>query len=244
MDTIRVSSIVELFGLIEEIKNEKKDVFDRSVQFMGSKLIIFRGQNQNYDLLPKIARCENHLGLVSQEAKMIEELRLRGQTYYDISSLDDWDSLVVAQHYGMATRLLDWTLNPLVALWFACKDKSVNKSSYVYILTPSESMPLLNKSKILSPKNQTKTSILRPNLNNPRVIAQNGWFTAHIASRKYSEIVPLNKNEEIKKELVAVKIPPKKRTSILQELDILGVNYQTMFPDIEGVCKHLNWLKL
>jgi len=36
--------------------------------------------------------------------------------------VDEWEWLVWAQHYGMKTRLLDWTSNPLTALWFACSN--------------------------------------------------------------------------------------------------------------------------
>lgn len=41
--------------------------------------------------------------------------------------------------------------------------------------------------------------------------------------------------------MVKVKVNPESRKEILQDLDTLGVSYQTIFPDMEGLCRYINW---
>jgi len=100
--------------------------------------------------------------------------------------VDEWEWLVWAQHYGMKTRLLDWTSNPLTALWFACSNVYKLKSdSFVYVLIATEKM-ILNKLDEPSPFEISNTKVYKPSLNNERIIAQNGWFTSHKIFNKKS----------------------------------------------------------
>ena len=140
----------------------------------------------------------------------------------------------------MKTRLLDWTSNPLTALWFACSNEyKFNQDSYVYIFNADTSFLIDTKEK--TPFEITKTRILKPALNNDRIIAQSGWFTVHKYSNITKGFVELENNKELKRKILQIQIPHSLKIEILKSLSIFGINSQVLFPDVSGVCNHLNW---
>jgi len=172
---------------------------------------------------------------------MLAELRRVGSGFLPQPEEDDWDLLARAQHYGMATRLLDWTSNPLSALWFACRDRDSNKSGFVYSFDPAEDQ-VLSKSKGKGPFEAGRTVVYRPRLNSARISAQAGWFTLHRFSAKAGAFVPLDTNPNVKDKIDKWEIMGDRKDEFLLGLDQLGINYQSMFPDLEGVSRHLNWV--
>lgn len=79
----------------------------------------------------------------------------------------DWYFL--AQHYGLKTRLLDWTTSPLIATFFSVEDINYyNEDASIYILDPlwlNETFHLINSAPILYPyKARIIISESEPNL--------------------------------------------------------------------------------
>lgn len=205
----------------------------------GRDYILYRGQSVDEPLLPTIARDNRDFNSTDNEIKMLKELRRRSKLL--IGNADnDWDLMVLAQHHGMKTRLLDWSSNPLVALWFACSSKyHLKDDSYVFIFEGDENMVL--DSVEGSPFTSRRTRILRPLLNSTRIIAQSGWFTSHVYADKTKSFVKLETHRTYKKRVSQIIIPANLKTSIINKLSTFGVNNRTLFPDIEGLCKHLNY---
>lgn len=229
MDTVKYKDIQDYLSVLNHYK------------YMKGEFCLFRGQLCDKPLLPKIARKNPAKDTAKTERSMLEELRRRGTLLIDGKITDDWNLLVYAQHFGMATRLLDWTSSPLAALWFACCDADPGFSGYVYLLEVSRDL-LLNPSTEIDPFSIGKTRILKPHLNNPRIIAQGGWFTAHCYSKKDHRFVPLENNSDIKRHLVQIEIAGRDKSTTLKHLDVLGINSQSLFPDVEGLCTHINWM--
>jgi hypothetical protein len=72
------------------------------------------------------------------EREMISAFRVTGAAFLSQYSLTE--IYFSAQHYGMPTRLLDWSTNPLAALFFAC-DGAEGQDGFVYAMDARKVIP-------------------------------------------------------------------------------------------------------
>lgn len=202
---------------------------------MGDMLL--RGQHSPDPLLPSIARKNPGENTTEKEKEMLLEMKRRAVSRFH-KEPSYLELLVMAQHFGMSTRLLDWTTNPLIALWFACYTALPSRASYVYVLWSNSN----DFADITSdPFDYERTLILKPNLSNERIIAQQGMFTVHKYSAKVKKWVSLERNSQFKDRVARLEIPAKVQNGLLRRLDILGVNQESIFPGIEGTCRYVSW---
>src|SRR5512142_2404123 len=109
--------------------------FHALIEKYDARSVIYRGMKSvDYPLIPKIGRIVPPQSVGSRERNEQEILRLfkeRAFQYLDFTPTSDWDWLALGQQYGLPTRLLDWTDNPLVACFFVI-DEEIETDSVIY----------------------------------------------------------------------------------------------------------------
>lgn len=233
-----ISTIAQYVALVEKIKitNENND---------NDADLIFRGQNVDMPLLPKLARLRLKGEITNIEKLIIQEFKRGVLPLSEFQPTNNWDLLALAQHHGLPTRLLDWTYSALVALWFAVsKPAELNKNQkvsggVVWILKPCVA-DFRTDTETIDPLNNKMTKIFRPTVISRRISAQSGVFTVHKINDN-GKMIKLEINGAFSSKLTKVTIPNSKFASLRKHLHIMGINNACVFPDIDGYCKHLEW---
>lgn len=130
-----INNIQDYMNAIEKLKTKYSYSTGEFNNTTIEPRFLFRGHGNHdkYKLEPKIFRTKKtQTGFVTQFSQLeyniladfISEAKAYEKNIYDIQT---W--LEIAQHYKIPTRLLDFTENPLVALYFACRSKTDTKAS-------------------------------------------------------------------------------------------------------------------
>lgn len=227
----KITNIKQYIEIIDSIKQKSKEEGNNAE-------LLFRGQNVDKPLLPKLARLVLKGEIVNIEKFIIDEFERGVVPLSEFKPENDWEVLALAQHHGLPTRLLDWTYNALVALWFAISDAPIENGVGVVWVLNAETDDFRVDVDATTPLSNKITKIYRPKVVSRRISAQSGVFTVHKINDG-GKMINFERNRRYGPKLTKVIIEPNDFCPIRESLTTLGVNYSTIFPDLDGFCRHL-----
>ncbi len=232
-----IQSVQDYVNFIDTEKRNYEKV-ENKVDFL------FRGQQRDLPLLPKLGRIKLRGEIKEIEKLMLKEFERTSVAFTEYHPKNKWDQIALAQHHGLPTRLLDWTYSALVALWFAVENppfikNGENENGVVWILIPDQEDFDLDTQKF-EPDSNPLTKVFRPNIVSERISSQAGVFTIHKIV-KGNKFIKLENHIRFRTKLIKIIIPGELFAYIRNQLHILGINHSTSFPDLDGLCKHLAW---
>ncbi len=217
--------------------------------------IWWRGQNDfKWKLDPHVFRSQlNGYDEKSGMRRFIQKAHSRHASVPPTSEMHNW--LFLMQHYGLPTRLLDWTESPLIACYFATDHGKDNADGALYALSPyklNEAQTGLHK--LLMPYDiqavQIIKSIFKDNQENVqsiiairpaevdiRLLTQLSAFTLHGHNKSLEELP--NSQEYI----IKIKIPQNSKKRLREELKHLGIRESNIFPDLGHLAEEIKSVK-
>lgn len=236
-------------------------------------MLWFRGcGNSNYKLSPTIHRhpiIKDPKSIIELEQKIVNRFKQRSIPFLNrnLNLENKWEVLFYMQHYGTPTRLLDWSENPYIALYFAVTSSSYKrvdkKIEYlndvsIWFLDPvkwnrkiledvgySEGIISYESKHIDSFEPFTDFNLMREKPiaiygthNSGRIVAQRGVFTIFGKGIKPMEVI-FDEDKFSGDTLIKIVIPKEKIQDILDSLISIGITDSVVFPDLDGLSKEV-----
>jgi hypothetical protein len=243
---------------------------------------VWRGQSKlDWGLNPGLVRRLRQHGrangpvaeplLYGHERQLLDSARAAGYGRSDGRLIPDIELLAILQHHGAATRLLDVTSDPMVALWFAVEDQVFSKSDGVLFAINVSRARIISGTaegeweEILDLISSEEIGFYEPPGADERIKVQRGRFVfSKLTGNEDPELsLPItsmkNWSRDRRKEffdqprgpgrpetpsIFALKIPKRIKQRLLRLLEnSYGYTSETMYPDFSGFAAANGWLR-
>ena len=251
--------------LLENIR-EYLEVIEYLTSDFDSIDLWYRGiSHVKYELIPRVYRLCLWKSHEDCEWWIYTDFTNKARSFIpNHHNYSEWDWYFTMQHYGLPTRLLDWTEGSLIGLYFAVRQPEHTHTPSVYVLNPywfdevvhSEKkgegliystdptlIPEEHKDRLSSYLGSRRESprfplCLQPPAVDPRITVQKSVFTIHGKHINAFRLVgKRNKNPQIAK----IRFSTKSAACVKERLGTMGITESTLFPDLEGLSRDLKW---
>lgn len=215
----------------------------------------WRGQNNfKWKLEPSVFRSE-YTGYSEKSGvqRFMHKAQSRHLLVPQLSDRQHW--LFLMQHYGLPTRLLDWTESPLIACYFATEPDHDKTDGALYALSPYALNKIQTGHRSLlmpydAPAIEIIDSVFKENLDSPkkivairpmevdiRLLTQISVFTLH----GHNELI--EKMQNAQDFIIKIKVPKGSKRNLREQLKHLGVRASNIFPDLDHLAKEVKMTK-
>ena len=228
MDIKTLNQFTKWIESLDAGKYVFRGVADEKYEIEATTYLRLKDKNGNF--INEMDNSPKNLLKINQE--IINQARHQGH----YRELNDLELLAELQHFGAATCLIDFTKNPFVALWMACREESgKNTNGKVYAVNIEDQnefnivdYDLLTKDifEFFERDEQNKYRLYQwvPNSqNNGRVLVQQSIFLFGGAKvvETYHYVIPEGSKDILKRELDR----------------LFGINEESLFPDFAGFAR-------
>ena len=228
-----------------------KEAMSVAYEKPGGPEMLFRGVTDgSHELIPSIGRgTSDHTYGDAQvlEDDLLAEFRRLTVPILQTPPTSEFEWLFLAQHYGLPTRLLDWSSNPLVALFFATERNDEKDGALIFLRHAVTDQYHLFDYKTADytaearkapasifaiQAHQGRTIFVRPRYSDERYVSQRSVFSCPANPFQALDLPDIKK--------LAIRATWK--SEIRRRLRVMGVSTSSVYPGLAGVASEVKSL--
>jgi hypothetical protein len=243
----------DVFQLLEGVQ-----AFTR---FCGDSRAFFRAESaesgRRPEPQPSIGRGYWYLGHFHSFSRRDEKQllsRFRRRAYEFLGRVPTaWESIIIARHHGLPVRLLDWTANPLIALYFAAhfkRDEERKADADIKLWAMSrypcehDEFNELILNERVEPLEVPGIKLVYPFSADPRITRQSGCFTIHpfpwAPLPQVADAGTRFARDQLDLQFITSwTVRAERKADIMEQLCRMDITARTVFPDLDGLAEGL-----